>query len=604
MQSQRAPSGHRKSAFAAAVFSFLFPGLGQVYLGLWSRALAWAALPILTIALFAGMLANPGSRRSLEGWAFDTNMLLGALVFLVVDLVYRLACVLDAYRLARRSGSASAGLGVLSLAGLVSVLAVLVVSHVAIARPVIIARDSLGDIFGGVTDEPVESFAPGVDASFMVPFTQAPSPTPDPSATPAPPTPTPEPTPTQGPSWDKGGRLNILLIGADAGRAGYTNYLTDTMIVVTIDPVTKQTAFITLPRDTTGLPIPRDWPAYGAWGGRFGTKANSIYTYAARLTPNQYPGPAKNKGFNAMKGILGETLGLKIDYFLAVDLKSFREIINDLGGVVIDVQNPVYDSHYAADDGSGHWKLYIPPGIQYMRGQEALAYSRARHETSDFDRSARQQRVITSVRKQLDLSSLLAPGVIQDLLKTFRSSIKTDIPPDKLPALIQLAQEIDLDKRISLALDPPDYSTVCYPCPPSGLYEIKANVPKMRKDVASIFKKSRGEFDRAAEMKGEAAEVHVLNGTRGNNLKSTRISDYLDSMGVNAAVPPINGGAAESKDYTETVITVYNGAEAAMPATIAFLEKTFKVTAVTATDEAQEADIVIVVGSETPALRP
>jgi LCP family protein required for cell wall assembly len=493
---------------------------------------------------------------------------------------------------------------VLSLAGLVSVLAVLVVSHVAIARPVIVARDSLGDIFGGVTDEPVESFAPGVDASFMVPFTQAPSPTPDPSATPAPPTPTPEPTPTQGPSWDKGGRLNILLIGADAGRAGYTNYLTDTMIVVTIDPVTKQTAFITLPRDTTGLPIPRDWPAYGAWGGRFGTKANSIYTYAARLTPNQYPGPAKNKGFNAMKGILGETLGLKIDYFLAVDLKSFREIINDLGGVVIDVQNPVYDSHYAADDGSGHWKLYIPPGIQYMRGQEALAESRARHETSDFDRSARQQRVITSVRKQLDLSSLLAPGVIQDLLKTFRSSIKTDIPPDKLPALIQLAQEIDLDKRISLALDPPDYSTVCYPCPPSGLYEIKANVPKMRKDVASIFKKSRGEFDRAAEMKGEAAEVHVLNGTRGNNLKSTRISDYLDSMGVNAAVPPINGGAAESKDYTETVITVYNGAEAAMPATIAFLEKTFKVTAVTATDEAQEADIVIVVGSETPALRP
>ena len=169
---------------------------------------------------------------------------------------------------------------------------------------------------------------------------------------------------------------------------------------------------------------------------------------------------------------------MRIDYFVAVDLRSFRAIINDLGGVIIDVQNPVYDFHYAADDASGHLKLYIPPGIQYMEGQEALAYGRARHETSDFDRSARQQNVITSVRKQLDLPSLLAPGVLQDLLKTFRSSIKTDIPPDKIPALIQLAQEIDLDKRISLALDPPDYSTVCYPCPPSGLYEIKANVAK------------------------------------------------------------------------------------------------------------------------------
>lgn len=604
MQSQRPPSGHRKSAFAAAVFSFLFPGLGQAYLGLWSRALAWAALPILTIALFAGMIANQASLEWLEGLALNADALLFVLVFLIIDLLYRLACVLDAYRLARSLGGSSAGMGVISLAGLVAVLGVLIVSHVAVARPVIIARDTALAIFGGVTEDPQESFIPDPDESFIAPFTQPPSPTPDPAATPAPPTATPEPTPTQGPSWDKGGRLNILLIGADAGRAGYGNYLTDTMIVVTIDPQTKQTAFITLPRDTTGLPIPRDWPAYGAWGGKFGTKANSIYTYAARISPNQYPGPAKNKGFNAMKGIIGETLGLKIDYFLAVDLKSFREIINDLGGVVIDVQNPVYDYHYAADDGSGHWKLYIPPGIQFMHGREALAYARARHESSDFDRSARQQRVITSVRKQVDPSSLLAPGMIQDLLKTFRSSVKTDIPPDKIPALIQLAQEIDLDKRISLALDPPAYSTVCYPCPPNGLYEIKANVPKMRKDVASIFKKNRAEFDRAAEMKSEAAEVHVLNGTRGNNLKSTRISDYLDSMGVNAIVPPINGGAADNEDYTETVITVYNGAEAAMPTTIAFLEKTFKATATTATDEAQQADIVIVVGTSTPALKP
>jgi hypothetical protein len=75
-------------------------------------------------------------------------------------------------------------------------------------------------------------------------------------------------------------------------------------------------------------------------------------------------------------------------------------------------------------------------------------------------------------------------------------------------------------------------------------------------------------------------------------------------MGVNAVVPPIDGGAADRADYTETVITVYNGAEAAMPTTIAFLEKTFKVTATTATDEAQQADIVVVVGRETPALKP
>lgn len=164
-------------------------------------------------------------------------------------------------------------------------------------------------------------------------------------------------------------------------------------------------------------------------------------------------------------------------------------------------------------------------------------------------------------------------------------------------------QELDLDKRISLALDPPDYSTVCWPCPPSGLYVLKANVAKMRKDVANIFKKDRADVERASEMKGEGAVVHVLNGTRSSNVKATRISDVLDSFGVNAIVPPIDGGAAASDDFTDTVITVYNGAQEAMPTTIAFLEQKFGVTSVTADDAAQEADIVIVVGSKTAQIK-
>jgi hypothetical protein len=238
-----------------------------------------------------------------------------------------------------------------------------------------------------------------------------------------------------------------------------------------------------------------------------------------------------------------------------------------------------------------------------MRGQEALAYARARHETSEFDRTARQQRVITSVREQLDLSALLAPGVIGDLLNTFRSSVKTDIPPAKIPKLIGLAQEIDLDKRISLVLEPPVYGEICYPCPPNGQWVVVADVARIRKDVANIFKRDRADVERAAELKGEGAVVHVLNGTRNSNTRTTRIADALASLGVNAIVPPVNGGAADRSDYRETVITVYNGAEQAMPATIAFLEKSFGVTSATATGEGQEADIVIVVGSRTPPIK-
>jgi LCP family protein required for cell wall assembly len=356
MHSQRPSAAPRRSGFAAAFFSLLFPGLGHAYLGRWSRALAWAALPILAVALVAGLVANPTTQETLKGWAFEPAVLMGIVALVLLDLLYRLCCVLDAYRLARTPGARAGGAALASAAGLVAVLAVLVISHVAIARPVLIAHDSLVDITGGTEEETIGSFAPDAGASFVAPFTQPPSPTPDPSASFAP-TPAPEPTPTQGPAWDEGGRLNVLLIGADGGRAGYAGYLTDTMLVVTIDTRTKQTAFISLPRDTSRLPIPRDWPAYGAWGGLFGAKANEIYTYASRINPSQYPGEKKNKGFNALKGMLGELFGLKIDYFVAVDLNSFRAIINDLGGVIVDVQSPVYDVHYPSDDSSGNFKL-------------------------------------------------------------------------------------------------------------------------------------------------------------------------------------------------------------------------------------------------------
>ena len=65
---------------------------------------------------------------------------------------------------------------------------------------------------------------------------------------------------------------------------------------------------------------------------------------------------------------------------------------------------------------------------------------------------------------------------------------------------------------------------------------------KIRKDVANVFKRDRADVERATEMKGEGAVVHVLNGTDSTNAKTTRIADALDSMGVNAIVPPVNGG--------------------------------------------------------------
>jgi LCP family protein required for cell wall assembly len=372
------------------------------------------------------------------------------------------------------------------------------------------------------------------------------------------------------------------------------------MIVVTVDPVTKQVGFISLPRDTTQVPLPGDWQAARSYGGAFPSKINTLYTIA-RLNPSLFPGDDRQRGYIALKGALSELYQLDVKYYVAVDLAGFTDAIDQLGGVIIDVQVPVSDYHYPSDDGRGSIKLYIPAGIQYMDGREALAYARARHETSDFDRTERQQRVVTSVRQQTDLSEVLAN--LDSLLTTFRKNVKTDIPPELFPRLISLLGEVDLEQRVSLNLTPPTYSTQCYPCPGTGLYELRANVPAIRRAVANIFTTTAAEAERREKLQAEAAVVHVLNGTSQPNTRATRISEYLDSIGVNATVPPINGGLADAATYTETVVTAYNGVEADRPETVAVLEEAFGVTVQPASDPEQAADFLVVVGTQTPDLK-
>ncbi|MBA2571304.1 MAG: LCP family protein [Chloroflexi bacterium] len=593
-------AGTGRSAFAAAAFSALLPGLGQAYLRHYGRALAWASPYILLLALLAGIFSNEVTRQPFLVQFSAPSWLLGTIFAIGIDLIYRIASVLDAYRLARREPAPRGGPGLrlASTAGLVAVLLVLVVSHVALARPIYSVYSALTGIGSG-DDDPIEP-QPS-DFPTFPPVPSLPPATAEPSVDGTPPvTEPPAPTATPGLPWDGTERLNIVLIGADRREDG-GSYLTDTMIVVTIDPVTKQVGFITIPRDTTQVPLPRDWPASRNYGGTFPSKINTIYTIA-RLSPSLFPGNDAQRGYIALKGALSELYQLDVKYYVAVDLAGFTETIDQLNGVVIDVQVPVDDVHYPTDDGRGSLKLHIPAGIQYMNGQEALAFARARHETSDFDRSERQQRVITSVRQQTDLGEVIAN--LDSLLATFRKNVKTDIPPELFPRLLGLVGEIDLDQRVSLNLNPPTYSTQCYPCPGTGLYELRANVPAIRRAVAEIFTTTAAEAERRQKLEAEGAVVEVLNGTAATNTKTTKVSEYLASIGVNATVPPVNGGLAAAPTYTQTVMTAYNGVEADMPETIAVLEEVFGVGVEVADDAARAADIVIIVGTETPDLKP
>jgi LCP family protein required for cell wall assembly len=596
----------RKSAFAAAFLSFLYPGLGHAYLGRWLRALMWAILPTLAIVAGAGLVLSAPDKTELFAPLLDPAMSTAVYGAIIVDLLYRLAAVFDAYRLARDPAVGSGGSRMLSTVGLLGIVLVLIASHVAVARPVGLAYDTINEITSNSGDDTALPDAADLEALGI----QIPDASFEPEPTQAAGDPTaavddePTPTPSAGPGWDGKARLNILLIGADGGRQGIAenSYLTDTMIVVSVDPRTGKVAFISLPRDMSGIPLPRDWAAYRAYGGKYTDKINTLYT-AARAS-RLFPGSDKERGYQALMGALGQLYGLKIDYYVAVDLNSFRETINTLGGVVVDVQVPVYDPDYPSADGRGSLKLYVPPGMQWMNGQRALAFARSRHGSSDFDRAARQQRVVTSVRDQTDLSSLFAPGVIDKLLKQVTKHVRTNIPARMIPKLISLAQEIDLDRRDNLVLSSSAFGRVCYPCPPNGYWMLIANPANIKRAVQNLLS---GNVKAAKERKSIASEgavVHVLNGAGGSNAKTTNIADALRSRGMNAMVPPIAEGRADNDDYKDTVITVYNGAGADMAKTLKKLRATFKgAQVVEADDSEQVANIAVIVGKKTKPIK-
>jgi LCP family protein required for cell wall assembly len=591
-QNERPP--RRPSPFAAAFLSLLFPGLGQAYAGAYLRAIGFAALPLLGTALLAGLLANGATRDALKVSIFDPTMLQALLIADIAILLYRAVAVVDAYHEAVLAGGGTTRLGrprfrlsLVSLAGLLAVLAVLSMGHVALARYDRIAYDTIT----AITNEDGEEPEPG-----------AASPAPGTTATPAT-TPEPGSTETPRPSiipWDAKERLNILLIGADR-RPKQGSFNTDTLIIASIEPRTGQVAMFSVPRDMENIPLPAKFPARNYYaGGVFPAKINSLWMYA-RGNPNLFPGGDKVRGYAALKGALGELLGIDIRYYLEVDFTGFTKVVDTLGGVTIDVQLPVADYHYPTDDGRGALKLYIPPTIQHMDGAESLAYARSRHQSNDFDRAQRQQRVVTSLRQQTDVLSFLNPDRLEAVSKAVRSAIHTDFPASQLPQLISLMEKVDLANLRSFVFTPPVYAQECAPADCAVKYTLEPKVGAIRQAVREAFTVDPALLKSRLKLATEAGKIWVLNGS-GINGQAGAVADYLDYLGVDASVPPVNQGRADASTYKTTTVTFYNGAELKMPETVRVLEDTFGVEVAVVDDPGVTVDVIVITGKKTPKL--
>jgi LCP family protein required for cell wall assembly len=575
-----------RSAFAAAFLSLLFPGLGHAYLGAYRRGLGFAAPPLLLGALVAGFAVRM-STFDLAGLAVQSWFQIALFIGNLVLLVYRAYVIVDAWSIGRAlsgrsampSGQMVRQAGLVSVAGLFAVLLVMSGVHVAVARYDLLLAGTANCIFNPEAEGCRPTGSPG------------PGETPPPSG--ATPEPSLGPTVTQQPipQWNGTDRLNILLIGSDEQGGGHN---TDTMITVSIDPTTNQVAMFTLPRDTVDVPIPPG-PGQSVWGSVYRGKINSFLVQAAGRS-DVFPGTRETRGYTGLKSILGNLYGLDIQYYVEVNFDGFRDVVDALGGVTINVQIPVQDDNFPQQDGH-RLRLYVPAGQQHMTGAQALDYARSRKSTSDFERGARQQRVIVSLRNQLDIGQALRN--IEPLAAAIGSAVRTDIPRELVPQLLGLADRVDMRSIRSVIFTPPFYQEECLSCPPRG-YIIVPRVARIREAVAQAFNVDPNFAAVRDALIEEGAQLWVLNGS-GRAGEAARLAEYLSFLGLSATAP---NQRPDEVGLNPTTIRAYNGAEERLPLALAALRQIFGVEVEPVTDPAIRVDYVIITGQTTPQLTP
>jgi LCP family protein required for cell wall assembly len=396
--------------------------------------------------------------------------------------------------------------------------------------------------------------------------------TPAPGATPGPVATVPQHT------WTDAGRVTVLVMGIDR-RVGEDEkgYLTDSLMLLTVDPASKTAGMLSIPRD-----LWVEIPGYGMDTINTANRSGDYYSYPGG-------GPAL-----ALKTVQ-QNLGVTVNYYVRIDFTAFETFIDAIGGIDVNNETTIDDPQYP--NGSyGYEPFYLEAGPQHLNGHDALRYARTRHNSTDIDRARRQQQVVMAVRDRvLNLNMLptliaQAPGLYQ----TLNNSIWTNLTLEQMVSLALLGQEIPRGNIQSAVID---YRYVLEYTTPEGRQVLVPLRDKIRELRDALFSATAivtpVSSDEKAAMVAERASVAVLNGAGIEGLAKTT-ADWLAAQGMN--VTAID--TADRSDYANTVIIVYHP----KPATELWLKKTFNVAAiVTGNHPNRLVDVQIIVGQDWQA---
>jgi len=244
------------------------------------------------------------------------------------------------------------------------------------------------------------------------------------------------------------GRYNVLLLGGDSG-SGRWGLRPDSMTVASIDASTGRTVLVGLPRNmqnfhfNKGSVMAAQFP--DGWGGD-GNYLNGLSTWAE--DHQDLFGDSENPGVDAtIEGIEGIT-GLEINYWAMVNLHGFHELVDAVGGVTLNVRQPIPVGGLGKDVTG-----YVKPGIRKLDGHEVLWFARARDSSDDYSRMARQKCVMGAMLSQLSPTTVLTH--FTKIAKASSSMISTSIPASEVDTFVSLALKAKSQKIATVSLVPP-----------------------------------------------------------------------------------------------------------------------------------------------------
>lgn len=364
------------------------------------------------------------------------------------------------------------------------------------------------------------------------------------------------------------GRINVLLIGVGGGKHP-GGQLADTIMVSSLDPKNKEAAFLSIPRDLYISKYPK--PLAGAG------KINNIHAYGEQQK-------APGGGPAVMKTAVGELLDLPIHYFIRVDFEGFRQLVDSIGGLTVNVEKALYDPLFPAPNMVDYEPFSVQAGVQKFDGKTALKYARSRETTSDFDRARRQQQILLAIKeKALTAQIILNPAKIVELTNIVGNHVKTDLTVQEINRIYDIAGSIPKEKIVNKVLDTSAGGPLYSESTEQGYFI------KLRDETGSEIKKIAHDIFKDPFISGEAASLEIRNASSSGGAGG-KLADDLAALGYKVA-------KVEKSEQTVSKTQIIDLTAGKKPVTLSYLTRRLNASK-TQLAVTSKADFVIIIGED------